>query len=85
MSRAAQPLSDRWFFYQDEANRWKWARLDVLGTVLAQAEQAFDSREACVSDARQSGYETLPHAAPPVKPLRRCADDRSGHRTTRGL
>jgi hypothetical protein len=54
--RARQPLNDRWFFYQNAENLWKWARLDLLGTVLAQAEQGFDSREACMADARRSGY-----------------------------
>jgi hypothetical protein len=47
---------ERWFFYQDAASFWRWARLDVLGTVLGSSAAAFDSRQACVEDARGLGY-----------------------------
>jgi hypothetical protein len=47
---------ERWFFYQDAAGLWKWARLDVLGNILAHCGSSFDSRDACVHHARQSGY-----------------------------
>ncbi len=47
----------RWFFYQDSAGLWKWARLDVLGTILAHSASSFDSRNACVEHARSNGYD----------------------------
>ena len=49
-------VSERWFFYQDAAGLWKWARLDVLGNILAHSGASFDSRDACVDHARLSGY-----------------------------
>jgi hypothetical protein len=51
---------ERWFFYQDAASLWKWARIDVFGTVLSYSGAAFASRDECVDDARRSGYAEEP-------------------------
>ncbi|HUP93521.1 MAG TPA: hypothetical protein VM164_01345 [Burkholderiales bacterium] len=54
-------MSERWFFYQNTANLWKWARLDMLGTVLGCSGEAHAAREDCVEDARRCGFrEPLP-------------------------
>ena len=50
-------MRERWFFYQDTAGLWKWARLDVLGSVLAHSGASFESRDQCVEHARSSGYD----------------------------
>ena len=47
---------ERWFFYQDAAGLWKWARLDIVGTVLGHSGNSFETRDACVEHARHSGY-----------------------------
>jgi len=46
---------ERWFFYQDSVNLWKWARLDRCGTVLGDSGSAFGSREDSVADAYRHG------------------------------
>ena len=56
MVREQAAAVERWFFYQDAAKHWKWARLDVFGTVLEYSAGAFASRDACLADARRSGY-----------------------------
>jgi hypothetical protein len=56
MARHDAAAMDRWFFYQDVANLWKWARIDVFGTVLSYSGAAFATRDECVDDARRSGY-----------------------------
>ena len=56
MARHSAAAVDRWFFYQDVANLWKWARIDVFGTVLSYSGAAFASRGECVDDARRNGY-----------------------------
>jgi hypothetical protein len=61
----AAAAAERWFFYQDIANLWKWARLDLFGTVLAYSGSAFATREACVDDARRSGYRGEIRSASP--------------------
>lgn len=53
---------ERWFFYQDHAGLWKWARLDVVGTVLGHSGGSFETREACVDHARRSGYDDGPRS-----------------------
>jgi hypothetical protein len=55
-----KPSIERWFFYQDVASLWKWARLDVFGTVLDYSACAISTRDDCLDDARRSGY--LPQA-----------------------
>ena len=47
---------ERWFFYQDTAGLWKWARLDIVGTILGHSGASFATREECVEHARRSGY-----------------------------
>jgi hypothetical protein len=49
-------MMERWFFYQDGAGLWKWARLDVLGTVLGHSGSSFETRDACVDHALLNGY-----------------------------
>ena len=49
-------MVERWFFYQDVAGLWKWARLDVLGAILAHSGSSFATRDDCTDDARQNGY-----------------------------
>ena len=67
MVRYSKAAADRWFFYQDAANLWKWARIDVFGTVLSYAAGAFATRDECIDDARRNGYTDYvrePAAAP---------------------
>jgi hypothetical protein len=72
---------ERWFFYQDTANLWKWARLDLVGNVLDHSGAAFGTREECVDHARRCGYraERAYGETPDVTTGRR-ATDRAGAR-----
>ena len=58
-------MIERWFFYQDGGGLWKWARLDVLGTILAHSDSTFDSRHACMEHARSNGYDEAEPGLPP--------------------
>ena len=57
--RSESAMLERWFFYQDAASLWKWARLDVLGTVLGHSGSSFETREACVEHALLHGYHEV--------------------------
>ena len=57
--------TERWFFYQDTASLWKWAKLDVFGTVLDHSGCSFDNRDACFEHARGSGYREPPQSDRP--------------------
>jgi hypothetical protein len=64
---------ERWFFYQDVAELWKWARIDIFGTVLSYSGASFATRDECVDDARRAGYSDhpAPEAPAPVHNVRR--------------
>ncbi len=64
--------TERWFFYQDAADLWRWARLDLFGAVQAYSSGAFATRDACVDDANRSGYGEERRAGVPRR--RRSAD-----------
>ena len=66
MARNAAPNMERWFFYQDVAELWKWARLDLFGSVLDHSGAAFDSRDKCLDDARRRGYREDCRAETPL-------------------
>ena len=75
-------ILERWFFYQDAASLWRWARLDVLGTVLGYSAAAFDSRETCVRDARRLGYREESAARSGLPNVRLEGDERRGPSST---
>jgi hypothetical protein len=79
MVRNGAATIERWFFYEDAANLWKWARIDVFGTVLSYSAASFTTRDDCVEDARRSGYREDPvHTATLTTRAERRACSRSG-------
>ena len=53
--KRAQRSPDKWKFYQDGANKWRW-RYIMQGKTAAQAYHSFDHYGDCVQDARRHGY-----------------------------
>jgi hypothetical protein len=76
---------ERWFFYQDAASMWRWARLDVLGTVLGCSAAAFEAHEASVEDARRLGYREGPTAPEGFASLRLGGEDPRDRASTHPL
>jgi hypothetical protein len=79
MMRHSAATADRWFFYQDVTNLWKWARIDVFGTVQSYSGAAFATRDECVEDARRSGYteDTVEAPTAPVRAAERPSPQRA--------
>jgi hypothetical protein len=48
----------RWYFYKDPSDLWHWDAVGRDESILARSAQAFDSRAACVEDAKTQGYGT---------------------------
>ena len=46
----------RWYFYENVSGGWQWDCVDPSGALIAQAPCPFESRTACVSDAKRHGY-----------------------------
>jgi len=49
-------LSDRWEFYKDRLGEWQWRKFEAKKVVAVSAD-GFYSRQACVNNARQRGYD----------------------------
>lgn len=53
--KRAERSTDKWKFYQDGANKWRW-RYIMQGKTVAQAYGSFDHYSDCVRNARLHGY-----------------------------
>lgn len=65
--RRSETSGDRWDFYRDENNRWRWKYI-MQGRTVAQAYEAHARYADCVADAKQHGYRNNPaHEGPARK------------------
>jgi hypothetical protein len=46
----------RWYFYESSPGTWRWDAVDDTGELLRQSADVFESRPACVLDAKAYGY-----------------------------
>ena len=46
----------RWYFYETRPGLWQWDLVGETGELVRQSERAFESRGACVTDAKAHGY-----------------------------
>ena len=51
--------TDKWKFYQDGGNKWRWKYI-MQGKTVAQAYSSFERFGDCVDDARSHGYRGKP-------------------------
>jgi len=49
------PLLNRWQFYKDRPGMWQWRKFES-DKVVAVSYDIFNSRPACVNDAKTRGY-----------------------------
>jgi hypothetical protein len=57
--RKASRPADRWRFFRDTANQWRWKYI-MQGKTVAQAYEGFAEYVDCVADARVHGYRESP-------------------------
>ncbi len=48
-------LSIRWQYYKDTMGMWQWRKFEA-NKVVAVSADGFNSRQACVENARTKGY-----------------------------
>lgn len=53
--KTADSSNDRWSFYKDETDTWRWKYI-MQGRTVAQAYESFEYYAACIADARSHGY-----------------------------
>jgi len=49
-----------WRFYMDPNHRWKWQRLSVDRTVIAESNTGYKEYEGCLANARDNGHVFQP-------------------------
>ena len=47
--------TQRWQFYKDKMGLWQWRKF-VANKVISVSAESFQSRKACVNDAKTRGY-----------------------------
>jgi uncharacterized protein YegP (UPF0339 family) len=47
---------DKWEFYKDESDKWRWRRTASNGRIVAASSQGYVNRSDCVDNAQRSGY-----------------------------
>jgi hypothetical protein len=50
-----------WLFFHDLGGRWRWEHRRG-GSTVAESEQGYATREACIADARRHGFVPTPSA-----------------------
>ena len=48
-------LTNRWQFYKDKIGQWQWRKFEAK-KVVAVSGDGFNSRPACIKDAKTRGY-----------------------------
>lgn len=49
-------MEDKWEFYQDNNNKWRWRRVASNGRIVGSSSQGYVNKVACVDNARRHGY-----------------------------
>jgi len=47
---------DKWEFYKDSQNLWRWRRIASNGRIVGASSQGYVNKSDCVENARRNGY-----------------------------
>ncbi|WGZ90029.1 MAG: DUF1508 domain-containing protein [Candidatus Thiocaldithrix dubininis] len=50
-------MEDKWEFYQDGNNKWRWRRIASNGRIVGSSSQGYVNRSDCIDNARRHGYD----------------------------
>jgi len=48
--------NDKWEFYQDNSNLWRWRRTATNGNIVGASSQGYVNKSDCIENARRNGY-----------------------------
>jgi uncharacterized protein YegP (UPF0339 family) len=49
-------MSDKWEFYKDASESWRWRRTASNGNIVGASTQGYSNKSDCVDNARRNGY-----------------------------
>lgn len=50
-------MNDKWEFYQDPSNKWRWRRTASNGSIVGASTQGYVNKSDCIENARRNGYK----------------------------
>ena len=54
---------DKWHFYKDHKNEWRWKRVARNGRIVGSSSEGYKNRIDCVDNARRNGCDEKSIAA----------------------
>lgn len=48
--------NDKWEFYLDAKDEWRWRRTASNGTIVGASTQGYVNKSDCIANARRNGY-----------------------------
>lgn len=49
-------MNDKWEFYQDSSNEWRWRRIASNGRIVGASSQGYVNKSDCIENTRRNGY-----------------------------
>ncbi len=49
-------MDDKWEFYTDNSNEWRWRRIASNGRIVGASCQGYANKSDCIENARRHGY-----------------------------
>jgi len=48
--------NDRWEFYKDPLNEWRWRRIAINGKIVGASAEGYKNKQDCIANAKRNGY-----------------------------
>jgi uncharacterized protein YegP (UPF0339 family) len=48
--------NDKWEFYKDSQNEWRWRRVASNGRIVGASTEGYKNKQDCIDNARRNGY-----------------------------
>lgn len=49
-------MNDKWEFYQEAQNLWRWRRTTSNGRIVGASSQGYANKADCIENAKRHGY-----------------------------
>lgn len=49
-------MADKWEFYKDKSNQWRWRRIAPNGRIVGASSEGYKNKADCVANAIRNGY-----------------------------